>query len=127
MSPRRIATGRFGRMSGLLAAVALVAGLGMAGCANSEEQDMAESEPMYSARELDVQGKRVVELARCGDDPLVVKIVPSAGANLISMVYKGKELIYGPENLAEFTGARGEAFVRCVQSAVTEKLGENLP
>jgi len=76
------------------------------GCAEKEEPVMARQS--YSCRiDTDAEsGQKIVVLQREGPHPLVAKIAPGAGANLFSLVYEGKELIYGPRSLVEFDGSR---------------------
>ena len=100
----KMVDGNFSRLAGLGLVLALVAGMSCAGGGAKEEQTMAKSQSIFSAREIQEAGRTVVVLSRGGDQPLEAKIVPSAGANLISLVYDGTELIKGPDNLAEFDG-----------------------
>jgi aldose 1-epimerase len=99
-------TGKSIRLTGAVMVAALTAGLACAGpAADREEQTMTQQQPLYSAREVQLEGRTVVVLSRGGETPLEAKIMPSAGASLFSLVYNGVELIMGPESLADFNGA----------------------
>ncbi len=65
---------------------------------------MQQEQSLYSAETLQSGGKTVVMLKRGGEAALAVEICPEAGANMFSMVYDGRELIQGPENMGEFDG-----------------------
>ena len=68
---------------------------------------MQKPEPWFGVKhDKSIGSQPVVVLERGGADPMTAKIAPHAGANLFSLVYQGKELLYCPEtgNLAEFTG-----------------------
>lgn len=91
-------------LAGLLLGAATVAGLTTTGCTRNGEEKMPTSQSLYSAETVHSGGKTVVLLGRGGEYPLEVKICPAAGANMFSMVYDGRELLHGPENMAEFEG-----------------------
>ncbi|MBW7997227.1 MAG: hypothetical protein FVQ81_11790, partial [Candidatus Glassbacteria bacterium] len=104
MNPWSSASAMHNRLASLLPALTIAAGLTAAGWAQSEESQMSEIEPVYSAEEVQIDGVTVLELNRGGDHPLRARIAPGAGANLYSLVYDGYELLRGPEKLAEFEG-----------------------
>lgn len=79
----------------------------LAGCGKKEEAPMEKPEPWFRVtHDKSVSGQPVVVLERGGTEPMTAKIAPHAGANLFSLVYQGKELLFCPETdkLAEFTG-----------------------
>ncbi|MEA2062666.1 MAG: aldose 1-epimerase, partial [Gemmatimonadota bacterium] len=65
-------------------------------------------EPLYTAVvETDAaSGQEIIILERGGESPLRVKIAPRSGANLFSIIYEGRELLYLPENLDKLPGFR---------------------
>ena len=79
----------------------------LTGCGKKEEAPMQKPEPWFGVEhDKSISSQPVVVLERGGADPMTAKIAPHAGANLFSLVYQRKELLYCPEtgNLAEFTG-----------------------
>ena len=66
------------------------------------------AKPVFSAFvETDSQtGQEVIVLERGGESPLVARIAPQSGANLFSLRYQGRELLYVPESLDELPGFR---------------------
>ncbi|MFH1068257.1 MAG: aldose 1-epimerase [Candidatus Glassbacteria bacterium] len=82
-----------------------VAALSAAGCGSKEESAMQKSAARFVAETREAAGHQVVVLRRLGEHPLEASLAPWAGANLFSLIYDGQELIYGPEDLASFTGA----------------------
>ena len=90
---------------GLLLLIITVTVMIAAGCSGNEEESMQNEKPLYSAETIQSGGKTVVVLRRGGEEPLEIKVCPEAGANMFSMVYDGHELIKGPENIEDFSGA----------------------
>jgi aldose 1-epimerase len=84
----------------------LAAGLFFGACATKEEQAM--SKTLFSAFvETDSEtGQKIVVLQRGGDSPLAARIAPQSGANLYSLQYEGRELLYVPESLDMLPGFR---------------------
>ena len=83
----------------------LTAAFFVAGCAGKEEPVMQKSTPSFTAESREVSGQTVVVLKRSGEHPLEASVTPGAGANLISLVSDGKELLRGPEDLSTFDGS----------------------
>ena len=84
----------------------------ISGCGKKEGGAMemsAEKKPVayQVTNDLDREGQHVVALERTGEGarPLKAEIVVTAGANLISLNFDGRELLRGPDSLAGFTGA----------------------
>lgn len=84
----------------------------ISGCGKNEGGAMEMSAENKSVayqvtNDLDREGQHVVALERTGEGarPLKAEIVVTAGANLISLNYDGRELLRGPDSLAGFTGA----------------------
>jgi aldose 1-epimerase len=76
------------------------------GCAREDSGQSIKTSYSFSVETDKASGQAVVALRREGPDPLEIRIAPGVGANLFSMVYKGKDLLLGPPSLAEFTGER---------------------
>jgi aldose 1-epimerase len=77
------------------------------GCGTKEEAPMEKPKPWFRViHDKSISSQPVVVLERGGAKPMLAKIAPHAGANLFSLAYEGKELLYCPEtnSLAGFTG-----------------------
>jgi aldose 1-epimerase len=76
------------------------------GCGKSKPKSAVQT--IFSARvETDQAGRQpVIVLSRQGAHPCEARIAPRAGANLFSLIYEGKELIYSPAELDKFDGSR---------------------
>lgn len=75
------------------------------GCGKSGPESLVQT--TFNARvETDHTGKQpVIVLTRQGEHPCEARIAPRAGANLFSLVYDGKELIYSPSEMERFDGS----------------------
>jgi aldose 1-epimerase len=76
------------------------------GCGKKEEQQLKSSIYTGQVETDSATGQPVIVLARGGDHPLTAKIAPKDGANLYSLNYEGKELLYGPLSLDSLPGYR---------------------
>ena len=97
---------RLAACSFFLFGAAFLCGVFYTGCAKPQQSPAEQTS--FSARvETDKTiGRPVVVLSRKGAHPLEARIAPGAGANLFSLIYDGKELLYSPTPQDEFDGSR---------------------
>ncbi|MBN2290480.1 MAG: aldose 1-epimerase [Candidatus Glassbacteria bacterium] len=64
--------------------------------------------PLFSAvvRTDPETGQPVIVLERKGDSPLAARVAPQSGANLFSLQFEGRELLYVPQSLDKLPGFR---------------------
>ena len=96
----------FSSLFSLLCCAAILCGLSVFGCA--EKKPESEIKSLYSSRvETEDTGRQpVIVLSRQGEHPCEARIAPRAGANLFSLIYEGKELIFSPSEVEKFDGSR---------------------
>ena len=94
------------RFSGTVALIAALAFITAGGCGS--EKGGSQMTPVYSARvETDsASGQPVIVLERSGAHPMSARIAPRSGANLFSLTYDGKELLYANSDLNQLPGYR---------------------
>ena len=91
------------QLSALVLIISVAALLGA--CQKTEQTETEEKALIYSAQNETVNGIEAVVLRRGGEAPIKAVVTPKYGANLIGLEYKGRELIYSPQDAASFNGS----------------------